>query len=447
MDKLLKELRALMAFLTEYRALDPEGRTEEKRAEMQTKLERLKVVEEEIRELKAIDDAEERNSQSINGTPPGQGGDGTIEVPDQPVYRSLFPLGEQMADISAVASGSTNAGAARSRLNQVFNREKALAEERAAGTGGMLAATGPEGGHLLQGETSFEMVTNGFNNNEILSRTDNITTSSQFIDVVGINETSRVKGSRGAGIQVYTDKELVGIEQSKTKLKKIRIEPKRLTGMYFASTEILNDAPALEGEMSTLFNEEFAFKGQELAMVGSGSGEALGALTSKALVTVAKETDQAAKTINAQNVIKMLSRVMMKNLKNLVWTVNQDCIPQLYEIILTVGDKNIALFVPNNNTAGSGSIGTLLGYPVIPVEQAKTVGTVGDIMLADWSGYKTANKGGINTASSIHLKFDYNQTTFRFIYYFDGQPKLSAPITPANGTNTVSPFVVLATRG
>ncbi len=446
MEKLLQELRELLAFLAEYRDLNPEGRTDEKRAEMKEKLARVKVVEGEIRDLEEIDDAEERNNRSINGLPPGHSGDGSVEVPDQPIYRSQFPLGEQMADIAAVASGSTNAGAARSRLDQVVNREVVLAEGRAAGTGGMVAATGPEGGHLLQGETSFEMVTNGFNNNEVLSRTDSITTSSQFIDVVGINETSRVKGSRGGGIQVYTDKELAAITQSKTELKKIRIEPKRLTGLYFASAEILNDAPALEGEMSTLFKEEFAFKGQELAMVGSGSGEALGALNSKALVSVAKESGQVAKTINAQNVIKMLSRVMMKNLKNLIWTINQDCIPQLYEIILTIGDKNIALFVPSNNASGSGSIGSLLGYPVIPVEQAKTVGTVGDIMLADWSGYKTANKGGINTASSIHLKFDYNQTTFRFIYYFDGQPKLSAPITPANGTNTVSPFVVLATR-
>jgi HK97 family phage major capsid protein len=86
------------------------------------------------------------------------------------------------------------------------------------------------------------------------------------------------------------------------------------------------------------------------------------------------------------------------------------------------------------------------GAPVVEIEQCETLGTVGDIILADWSQYVTADQGDINEAMSIHVNFIYDQDTFRFIYYFDGQPRWSSALTPFKGSNSVSPFVVLATR-
>jgi len=67
--------------------------------------------------------------------------------------------------------------------------------------------------------------------------------------------------------------------------------------------------------------------------------------------------------------------------------------------------------------------------------------------LCDFSQYLCVDYGDINEASSIHFKFDYSQTTFRFVYYFDGQPRLVSPITPFKGTgSTVSPFVRIEAR-
>ena len=89
----------------------------------------------------------------------------------------------------------------------------------------------------------------------------------------------------------------------------------------------------------------------------------------------------------------------------------------------------------------------MLGYPVEFIEQAETLGDAGDIWLCDWSQYVCVDYGDINEASSIHFKFDYAQTTFRFVYYFDGQPRMVSAITPFKGSsNTVSPFVRIAAR-
>ena len=86
------------------------------------------------------------------------------------------------------------------------------------------------------------------------------------------------------------------------------------------------------------------------------------------------------------------------------------------------------------------------GAPVIEIEQCETLGTVGDIILADWSQYICADKGDIQEAMSIHVDFVYGQQLFRFTYYFDGQPRWSSPLTPFKGSNTLSPMVTLAAR-
>ena len=89
---------------------------------------------------------------------------------------------------------------------------------------------------------------------------------------------------------------------------------------------------------------------------------------------------------------------------------------------------------------------TLLGRPIMPVEWCQTLGTTGDILLADLRHYVTISKGFIDAALSIHLRFDYDESTFRFIFRLDGQPWWSAPLTPFKGNSTQSCFVALQTR-
>jgi HK97 family phage major capsid protein len=90
----------------------------------------------------------------------------------------------------------------------------------------------------------------------------------------------------------------------------------------------------------------------------------------------------------------------------------------------------------------------LFGKPVIPIEHASAIGDVGDIMLADMSQYLLIEKGGIQAANSIHIKFDYDEVAFRVTYRVNGQPLLASPLTPYKATSgrTLSPFVTLAAR-
>jgi HK97 family phage major capsid protein len=87
-----------------------------------------------------------------------------------------------------------------------------------------------------------------------------------------------------------------------------------------------------------------------------------------------------------------------------------------------------------------------MGRPIIPIEQAPTLGTVGDISFVDWTQYMMAEKGGMQSASSIHVKFTTDETAFRFVKRVAGQPSWSSKLTPFKGSNTQSPYVTLATR-
>lgn len=96
---------------------------------------------------------------------------------------------------------------------------------------------------------------------------------------------------------------------------------------------------------------------------------------------------------------------------------------------------------------GPDGILRIKGRPVVPVEYCATVGTVGDIILADASQYRMIRKAaGVQQDSSIHVRFLNDETTFRALYRVDGQPMPRSAITPFKGSNTLSPFVVLATR-
>jgi hypothetical protein len=106
-----------------------------------------------------------------------------------------------------------------------------------------------------------------------------------------------------------------------------------------------------------------------------------------------------------------------------------------------------ALYIAAGAVQNTPYMGTLFGIPVVISQHCQAIGTAGDIFLFDLSKYITLTKGdGIQSAMSIHLFFDYNVSTFRFNFRVAGQPWLSAPITSANGSYSMSPFINLAAR-
>lgn len=220
----------------------------------------------------------------------------------------------------------------------------------------------------------------------------------------------------------------------------LELSLKKLTGLCYATDELLQDASALESVIRQAFADEFGFKIDDAIINGTGSGEPLGILKSGSLVTVAKESSQTDK-LTVENLIKAWNRLWARSRNNAVWYINQEIEPYLYT--LKIGDTPV--YVPAGGLSEK-PYGTIFGRPVIPLEQCSAAGEVGDIILADLSQYLLADKGGINATSSIHVRFLYDENVFRFIYRVDGQPIWNKPLTPYKGSSSVSPFVTIAKR-
>lgn len=311
-----------------------------------------------------------------------------------------------------------------------------------------------DGGFLVQQDFAAEIVQRSYEMGQILSRVRRVPigANSNGLKIPAIDETSRATGSRWGGVQVYRATEGGDFTAKKPKFRLMELSLKKLTGLAYVTDELVQDSTALESVMSQAFQEELTFTLEDEIMSGNGAGQMLGVMSSAALVTVLKEGSQVATTFVAENAMKMWARLWSRSQPNAVWFINQDVLPQLWQMNVKIknvaGTENVGgmpVYVQAGTIAGQ-PYGTLFGRPVIPVEYCQTLGTKGDVVLADMSQYIVIDKGGVQSASSMHVRFLNDEQTFRWVVRNDGQPTWHAALTPYKGSNTLSPFVCTETR-
>ena len=357
-----------------------------------------------------------------------------IEVGDNRAAKEKFnSLGEQMA---AVMKAASPGGHADPRLYNAAS--------------GMNEGVPSEGGWLVQSDFTQELIRDVYATGQLASRCRRVTISgnSNGMTINGVDETSRATGSRYGGIRGYWLDEAGEKTKSKPTFRQIELKLRKLIGLCYATDELLGDAAALGGIIRDGFVAEFGFLLDDAIMNGAGGNQPLGILNSGAVVTQDKEPGQDANTVVAENVIKMFSRLFASSRPSAVWYINQNIEPQLYTMALPVGLGGQLVYMPPGGLSGN-PYGQLFGRPVIPIEQCQTLGTSGDIVLGDLTnGYILAEKGGIQSDMSIHVRFVYDESVFRFVLRVDGQPVRSTPLTPYKGgaNYTQSHFVTLETR-
>lgn len=316
-----------------------------------------------------------------------------------------------------------------------------------AAVSGAGAGSPVDGGYLIQKDIMTDLMDKSFGGDEVLSRVRRFgcSANSDGLTMNLVDETSRVVGSRWGGVQVYYGAEADSATAKKPKFRQEKWELKDVIGLMYATDRLLADASALGSVFSEAFASEMRFFVADGVINGTGGGQLTGILNAGALVSVAKETNQAANTIVFENINKMWSRMWSRSRGNAVWLINQDCEPALDGMAAPVGTGGIPAYLPPGGLSQT-RFASLKGAPVIPTEFNPTLGTVGDIMLVDLSQYLVVDKGGIQSDSSIHVRFINNERTFRWLYRVDGRPLWNSALTPAKGSNTLSPFVALATR-
>lgn len=246
------------------------------------------------------------------------------------------------------------------------------------------------------------------------------------------------------GITITREGEATQKTPTNPQIGKVKLQLHKLTGLVHVSDELLEDAPALEAWLIRKFAQSIAFVEDYDFLVGDGANKALGMFNSKnpALITVDAESGQGANTIVFENIVSMYSRFWPDGQANAIWIANINTFKQLAQMGIAVGVGGVPVWMPANQLAGK-PYKELMGQPIFFTEKMASLGTAGDIGLVDPTQYLISDRTP-KVASSIHLKFDYDLTSFRFVLRYDGQPAWLSTLTPKVGSDTLSPFVCLS---
>lgn len=308
---------------------------------------------------------------------------------------------------------------------------------------------GPDGGFAVPPDFRGTIMNKVMGEDSLISRTDQIPTLSNGITVP--KDETTPWGT--TGIQAYWTGEGQAKTQSKPVLETSTIKVHKLAALVPVTDELLDDATALGSYVQRKAADVIDFKVTDAIINGSGAGMPLGILNSPATVSQAAEGSQVADTIHGLNLVKMWARLPAKWRGSAVWLAHPDVEGLIMTAGLQVGPAaagtatgGTLVWMPPGGLSGS-PYSTLFGRPIIPTQAAAAPGDVGDLILASMDQYASVIKGGgLKTDTSIHLFFDYDITTFRFVFRMGGQPWWSSAIAAKNGSTTYGPFVTLAAR-
>jgi len=304
----------------------------------------------------------------------------------------------------------------------------------------MKESVGEDGGFLVPEEISNAILKKLAGDESLMAKTT-------ALQVGGNNLTLTVDENQpwSGGVTAYWTAEGSAITESKASFKQASWRLHKLAALVKATDELLDDAVALESYIMASAPNAIMHQINKAILTGNGIGKPLGIINSSFAVTVAAEGGQSADTVNAVNVIKMYSRMFPSARANAVWYIN----PAVEEQLRQMQDPNGAyIYLTPGSQMNQSPYATLLGRPVMPLMAGMpALGDVGDIIFADLSYFYMIRKAsGVKSATSIHLHFDKEITSFRFSLRVDGKCPFQSPVTTEFGNYQMSAFVLLAAR-
>lgn len=311
----------------------------------------------------------------------------------------------------------------------------------AAGTDEHSGSNKPYGGFLVPEGMSPDVLSVGNEANPVAGLTTNVPMDTAIVNFnarVDKNHATSVSG----GLVVSRKAQTAAQAASRQEYEQVKLEATSLYGFAYAAEELLRDSPrSVAAILEAGFQEEFNAAGIKDFLRGTGVGEPEGVLNSPAKVTVAKEAGQTAATINGTNLVKMRARSWRYS--GAVWLANHDSYPQLCTANVAGTNSDVFLFSP---ARGEDVPDMLLGRPIFFTEFNETLGTEGDIVLVNPSQYLTGTYQPLESAESIHVRFDRHERAFKFWLRNAGTCWWRSALTPNKGANTLSPIVTLAVR-
>ena len=392
----------------------------------------LEKLNGEIRDLEAMladlpDEAEARTAAVTAPIPPvvkaeaeeARKAPAEVKTDDSKIYRSF---GEQLSDIKKAAMGYGVTPALEKSQRSIL---------------GMNTQTGADGGYAIQVDFANRIMDSVVTQSGILNRVDRYQVSANanevYVTMVNETTTANVFG----GIQAYVVEEGAQIPTVKPALRQIRLGLKKIAALAYVTDEQMRDAQ---------FTGSLLERGFALAIARLREKMVIdNVIANPGTTVIAKESSQAAASVVGKNFLKMRNALISTSRANAIWTMHPDVAAELPEMYLSGAHTDKFIYMPENGISVAG-YDRLFGREIIESDYCSALGTQGDVLYWNPFEYLEIFKGGVETASSIHVAFDTAQMAFRAISYVNGMCKYDQGITLVNSQTQRASYVTLATR-
>lgn len=351
-------------------------------------------------------------------------------------------LGLFLQDV--IKHGQGERGASVERLCTVQKHLEAL-YKKAIGSDEYATVEDTIGGYFIQPDFDPTLLTKGIEAERIRSAGAMVLpVTGSMLKVNAEVDVNRTAGNFLGGVVVQFQAERTTLPSARGKFEQIELKPDFLTGLAYVTDNLLTQVPALAAILGRQFRAGFQRKETFSFLQGSGVGVPQGVIGCPAEIAVARDTSNE---INHDDIVNMMSKQWDK--ENCIWLATMGAYSQLANAA-----KIHIIKESTANVGGSGQLtwmqnivgaapSVLLGRPLFFTEHLPALGTKGDLILTTWSQYLIGESQNFINDSSIHVRFEVLETTFRFAKRIDARPWWTATLTLENSF-VVSAFVSLA---
>ena len=413
-------------------AAQREGRrlTSKEDADFNEIMGQLKTLGVEISAVEAEMDRERAGSASVVSSVHG-GGEGAA---GQRPGRAWGKIGAKYADLFGAPPRSTFRST--DEFFQIIHA--GMSDPRLYA--GMNEGVPAEGGFAVPEEFASQLLDASLEKEIVRSRAWVTPMTTETKKIAGFDMSDNSGDAPFGGLKLYWMAEAEQLNTEQSKLWLLQLIANKAALFTWASNELIADGMSFEQALMASFSQAAGWGLDVAFLTGNGGGMPLGALNDPALVVISEEGGQTAKTINYTNLTKMFARIAPACLDNSIWVCNSTAIPQL--LTLVYPGTTFPVLVQGQGRDGGF---TLLTRPVVFTEKVPALGTVGDILLVDFSQYAIGLRREVTIDKSGHAGFLNDQTAYRAIVRVAGQGRWKSSFQPRYG-DPMSWCIALATR-
>jgi HK97 family phage major capsid protein len=319
-----------------------------------------------------------------------------------------------------------------------------VARIQAAARGGLSERIPSEGGFAVPEELRSDLVLASLESAIIRPRATVVPGSTLRTGLPVVDDTTHSGAAVFGGLVWEWTEEGAPLGQTDPAFSRLTMTARKLAAYLGAvPNELLADAPAFGAWVKRWVPAGLAWSEDQAFINGTGVGQPQGILNAPAAIAVTRQTSSE---VTFTDVIKMQERMLPSSLRAFIWLCSPDVLIWLLQIYLNFGSALSGIAPPPDwlKYSETANCWTLLGRPLFPTEHVSALGAAGDLVAVDPSFYTIVDRQLLQmTVGPSGKGFVTDESEIKFTSRLDGRIWMQSPLTPANGSETVSCVAVL----